>query len=522
MSRTDTPMAAAYQRVLAHLQQVGPVIGGDEVTDVDEHGRQPGGVQAGGLGGVEFAEPAPLPPVHARIGIDPAGEIKRRMQGDQLAACSSRRTTCSHGPSGPAAGGTTPSATPAHRGPPRPSGRHSSRVPSGCRRRRGRSGPPEVAATGSGQIPPGYCWAAARLSPGPRRRETGAWAASAAAGTRAATPGTGWPSAKLATGRRAAILQDQGDIDEVAPVAHAPGGVQRRSLIRHGRRDMAAARVRVGDLVVRGRARPGGHLTVPPRPGQTPRMHCRSPSASRAGYGPRGVLLVLPGLAGLRNLVWQDGAAAGANWGNIGQSVPAALDHAGRTGVAVNAGSRARKPLPGRLTDAEQAFYQELRRLTGLAGFSARMLERPALAASTRRLQPLAVGPLAERGSPACPCRSSRGLAELIGGKGFDAGNLPVLWRQAFAAAPPARPGQGQPPRPYQLPPAVAHFSGRAAELQILAGLADQAAAAGGAVVITAIGGTAGIGKTALAVHWAHQAADRFPGRAAVPEPARI
>jgi tetratricopeptide (TPR) repeat protein/transcriptional regulator with XRE-family HTH domain len=63
---------------------------------------------------------------------------------------------------------------------------------------------------------------------------------------------------------------------------------------------------------------------------------------------------------------------------------------------------------------------------------------------------------------------------------------------------------------PRQLPATVADFTGRAAELQALTGMLDRAGAPG-TVVISAIGGTAGVGKTALAVHWAHQVAQHFP-----------
>ena len=69
----------------------------------------------------------------------------------------------------------------------------------------------------------------------------------------------------------------------------------------------------------------------------------------------------------------------------------------------------------------------------------------------------------------------------------------------------------GVPVVPRQLPAAVRHFAGRAAELAGLTALADEAADFGGPVVISAIRGTAGIGKTTLAVHWAHQAAESFP-----------
>jgi tetratricopeptide (TPR) repeat protein len=64
---------------------------------------------------------------------------------------------------------------------------------------------------------------------------------------------------------------------------------------------------------------------------------------------------------------------------------------------------------------------------------------------------------------------------------------------------------------PRQLPAGTRHFTGRVPELRALEALLDEAAGPAGTVVISAIGGMAGVGKTALALCWAHQAASRFP-----------
>jgi DNA-binding SARP family transcriptional activator len=67
------------------------------------------------------------------------------------------------------------------------------------------------------------------------------------------------------------------------------------------------------------------------------------------------------------------------------------------------------------------------------------------------------------------------------------------------------------PPVPRELPAEAAGFTGRAEALAVLGELLAEHPGSAGPVVISAIAGTAGVGKTALAVHWAHRIADRFP-----------
>jgi DNA-binding SARP family transcriptional activator/Tfp pilus assembly protein PilF len=79
---------------------------------------------------------------------------------------------------------------------------------------------------------------------------------------------------------------------------------------------------------------------------------------------------------------------------------------------------------------------------------------------------------------------------------------------QDGGAAPETRPA---PRVPRQLPAEPHGFTGRTAELSTLDKLVPENGRTGGAVTIAAISGTAGVGKTALAVHWAHRVRDRFP-----------
>ncbi len=105
---------------------------------------------------------------------------------------------------------------------------------------------------------------------------------------------------------------------------------------------------------------------------------------------------------------------------------------------------------------------------------------------------------------------------------GLDSGTLGLLRDQALAeraaaeervrgkADTSARPGLGPAPAvPRQLPAAPETFTGRTAELaQLDRLLRDRDTST--PVVISAVSGMGGIGKTALAVHWAHQARESF------------
>jgi len=86
-----------------------------------------------------------------------------------------------------------------------------------------------------------------------------------------------------------------------------------------------------------------------------------------------------------------------------------------------------------------------------------------------------------------------------------------ILSGDSALELPPHPPGTANSPVPRQLPGAVSDFAGRTAELAALTRILDTASAdSRGTVVISAIGGTAGVGKTALALYWAHQVAGRF------------
>jgi tetratricopeptide (TPR) repeat protein len=98
---------------------------------------------------------------------------------------------------------------------------------------------------------------------------------------------------------------------------------------------------------------------------------------------------------------------------------------------------------------------------------------------------------------------AARGKQHAVAGRDANATGRDLTVTIALAGA---GEGAGEPAVPGLLPRDVPGFTGRGEELARLASLGD-----GGRVVVTAIGGTAGVGKTALVVHAAHQLLAEFP-----------
>ncbi|MDG4765085.1 tetratricopeptide repeat protein [Solwaraspora sp. WMMD406] len=148
--------------------------------------------------------------------------------------------------------------------------------------------------------------------------------------------------------------------------------------------------------------------------------------------------------------------------------------------------------------------------LVGLLGASP--VERGALASARDRVdeQRRVGAPSARAGTP-----SDRGGGNAAGASAGASAGHPAGGPPETAGSGPAGPAGPHVPR--QLPPALRYFSGRRTELAQLAYVARLAGGGdphppqAGTIRIVAVSGTAGVGKTTLAVHWAHQVAGRFP-----------
>ncbi|HXP57027.1 MAG TPA: tetratricopeptide repeat protein [Streptosporangiaceae bacterium] len=122
-----------------------------------------------------------------------------------------------------------------------------------------------------------------------------------------------------------------------------------------------------------------------------------------------------------------------------------------------------------------------------------------------------------ESGAGQPQLRSMRSLTAALGLPETVMSQLIVAYRGGPGNDPGIAPGGAAPPEaarpPHQLPPVAAHFTGRAAELSTLDGWLgrDWPPGGGPTAPIFAIGGMAGVGKTTLAIWWAHQVAGDFP-----------
>lgn len=150
----------------------------------------------------------------------------------------------------------------------------------------------------------------------------------------------------------------------------------------------------------------------------------------------------------------------------------------------------------GRQGDALAQYHRIRRQLTDELGVdpgaALQRLHQGILAADPRLAPPVAPG------SPVIPVPPAAPVP-------------PVVPAPPVALVPPVPPVPSSPVMPRQLPAAPRGFTGRARELAALTAALDEPAEAERALLLSVIAGSGGIGKTWLALHWAHRHVDRFP-----------
>jgi tetratricopeptide (TPR) repeat protein/DNA-binding XRE family transcriptional regulator len=106
-----------------------------------------------------------------------------------------------------------------------------------------------------------------------------------------------------------------------------------------------------------------------------------------------------------------------------------------------------------------------------------------------------------------------RRLADALNLAGVERQEFEAAARQVTVGSSPAAGSRSDLPGPVpcQLPPDVADFTGRSEQIAVVRELLCGTAADRPATVVVSVAGKAGVGKTALAVHLAHQLRDVFP-----------